>query len=98
MKTVYIEISPEPEIYTPGKGTFEDDILSLINAVNGAADEDGWVMISEEAVIEMNQDVIIATYDYVKVIEEGIIRRDGWGDIITVVDVAILVDVMDIVS
>src|SRR5690625_2865334 len=72
MKTVYIEISPEPEIYTPGKGTFEDDILSLINAVNGSADEDGWVMISEEAVIEMNPDVIIATYDYVEDIAEGI--------------------------
>jgi len=98
MKTVYIEISPEPEIYTPGKGTFEDDILSLINAVNGAADEDGWVMISEEAVIEMNPDVIIATYDYVEDIEEGIMSRDGWGDITAVQDEAVVVVDTDLVS
>src|SRR5690625_2171857 len=55
-------------------------------------------MISEEAVIEMNPDVIIATYDYVEDIEEGIMSRDGWGDITAVQDEAVVVVDTDLVS
>lgn len=81
MKTVFIEISPEPEIYTPGMNTFEDEILSLIRAENGAGDEEGWVMLNEEAVVEMNPDTIIVTYDYVEDPVGEVMNRDAWQDI-----------------
>src|SRR5699024_3739223 len=38
MKKVFIEISPEPEIFTPGNNTFENEILTKINARNIAED------------------------------------------------------------
>ncbi|HLR09049.1 MAG TPA: ABC transporter substrate-binding protein [Bacillota bacterium] len=81
VKTVYVEISPEPEIFTPGKNTFEDEILSIINAENAAGDEDGWVELSEEAVVEMNPDVIVLTYDDVDDPVEAVLERDAWQDI-----------------
>src|SRR5699024_10958193 len=31
MKKVFVEISPEPEIFTPGNNTFENEILTKIN-------------------------------------------------------------------
>lgn len=81
VKTAYIEISPEPEIFTPGEGTFQDDILSLIHAENGAGDEEDWVEIDEEAVIEMDPDVIVLTYDHTDDPVEDVLERDGWEDI-----------------
>src|SRR5699024_8465872 len=81
VKTVYVEISPDPELFTPGKNTSEDEILSIINAENAAGDEDGWVERSEEEVVEMNQDVIVLTYDDVDDPVEGVLERDAWQDI-----------------
>lgn len=96
-KTVFIEISPAPEIYTPGVGTFENAILSLINAENGVK-EDGWIMISEEAIIEMNPDFIVATYDFIENVEEQIMSRDGWQDITAVKEESVIVFDPDLLS
>lgn len=82
-KKVFIEISPAPEIYAPGKGTFEEAILEIIQADN-IVTEDGWILINEEAVIEGNPDVILATYDFVENAEDEIKGRDGWSDITAV--------------
>lgn len=98
VKKVYIEIAPAPEIFTPGTGTFEDDIVSLINADNGAKDEEGWVELSEEAIIEMDPDVIILTYDYVEDAEEEVMNRDGWENISAVENEQIIVFDPDLVS
>jgi len=94
---VYIEISPEPEIYAPGNHTFEQEILTLINAENGVT-EDGWVMINEEAVIEMDPDVIIVTYDYVEDPVGEVINRDAWQDITAVKDERVIQVDTDLVS
>lgn len=98
MKRVYVEISPAPEIFTPGKGTFQDDILSLIRAINVAADEEGWAELSEEAVIEMDPEVIILTYDFVEDAEDQLKNRDGWQDISAVINDDIIMVDEDIVS
>src|SRR5699024_9898279 len=58
-KSDYVEISPSQETFTAGKGTFIDTILERINAENSAGDLEGWPEVNEEAVIEMNPDVIL---------------------------------------
>src|SRR5690625_569687 len=98
MKNVYIEISPAPEIFTPGKNTFEDDILDILHAENVAKDEDGWVELSEEAVVEMNPDVIVLTYDYIEYPVEEVMERKAWEVIDAVKDEQILLVDTDLVS
>lgn len=97
MATVYIEISPEPEIYAPGNHTFEQEILSLINAEN-VVEEDGWVMINEEEVVDMNPDVIIVTYDYTDDPVGEVLARDAWQDITAVKDERVIQVDTDVVS
>ena len=58
-KTVFVETSPAPEIYTPGKNTFMDQMLEMIGAENIAADQEGWFMMDPEEIVNRNPDVII---------------------------------------
>jgi iron complex transport system substrate-binding protein len=78
-KKVLVEVSPAPEIYTSGKNTFMDQMLSLINAENIANDQEGWIKIDQEAMIKRNPDVILTTYGfYVKNPVEQVLTRKGW--------------------
>ncbi|MBY0095825.1 ABC transporter substrate-binding protein [Mesobacillus maritimus] len=83
-KTVFVEVSPAPEIYSVGVNTFMNEMLQMINAKNVTTDE-GWVKIDPEAVIERNPDVIITTHGYYTgdPISE-VVNRDGWQDITAV--------------
>ncbi|AIE58724.1 ABC transporter substrate-binding protein [Bacillus methanolicus] len=81
-KTVYVEVSPAPEIYTPGKNTFMNEMLSIINAKNVFGDLEGWAKIDQEAVIKKNPDVIVTTYGfYVKDPVGNVTSRKGWENI-----------------
>lgn len=81
-KKVFVEVAPSPEIYTPGSNTFMAEMLDLINAVNAAEDQDGWVQMNEEAIIALNPDVIITTYGYyTENPKELVMSREGWGDV-----------------
>lgn len=80
-KTVYVEVSPAPDIYAAGKKTFMDEILSTINA-NNAVEEEGWPKIDQETIIKRNPDVIITTYGYYTEDPVGqVVSRDGWQDV-----------------
>ncbi|MCF6411685.1 ABC transporter substrate-binding protein [Pseudalkalibacillus salsuginis] len=86
-KSVFIEVSPAPEIYTPGKNTFMDEMLSIINAENASGDLEGWAKIDQEAVVEKNPDVIITTYGYyTENAVEQVLSRDGWKDVTAIKD------------
>ncbi len=86
-KSVYVEVSPSPDIYSTGKNTFIDQMLSLVNAENVMSDQDGWVQVNQEAVISENPDVIITTYGYYsEKPKEQIMERDGWEDVNAVKD------------
>ncbi|PID23421.1 ABC transporter substrate-binding protein [Sporosarcina sp. P7] len=76
-KRVFIENSDAPEIYTPGKGTFPQQFLDMINAEN-IVTEEGWIMISPETIVDENPDVILAMYSYVPNVVENIKTRDGF--------------------
>ncbi len=84
-KSVYVEISPAPETYTAGKNTFINTILEKINAENSAGDLEGWPQVNEEAVLEMNPDIIITTYgNYVDDPIKEITDRESWSDLTAV--------------
>ncbi len=81
-KKVWIEVSSSPDLYTAGSGTFMGDMLEIIHAENIAADQNGWVTMSEEQVIERNPDVIITTYGYyIENPEEQIYGRKAWSEV-----------------
>lgn len=81
-KKVFMEISPEPEIYTAGNNTFMDTLITIIHAENASKEIDGWQKVNDEAVIKMNPDVIITTYsNYVDNPVEQVLKREGWTDI-----------------
>ncbi|QKY68690.1 ABC transporter substrate-binding protein [Lentibacillus sp. CBA3610] len=84
-QSVFFEVAPAPEIYTAGKNTFFQDLLGIVNADNAAQEQDGWVQIDPEAIVELNPDVIITTYGhYVDNPVEQVTNRDGWGDMTAV--------------
>jgi iron complex transport system substrate-binding protein len=56
---VYFEISPFPYMVTFGQGTYLDEMLGVIGAVNIFAGEKSWFSPSPEAVIERNPGVIL---------------------------------------
>jgi iron complex transport system substrate-binding protein len=81
-KKVFVEVSPEPEIYTAGKNTFIDEILSMIHAENTAKDLNSWAKVNDEAVVKMNPDTILTTFGfYVKNPVETVLSTKGWQDI-----------------
>lgn len=80
-KTVFVEVSPAPEIYAVGANTFMNEMLTMLHADN-IITEEGWPKIDPEAIIERNPDVIITTHGYYT--EDPIadvLGRDGWQDI-----------------
>ncbi len=83
-RTVFVEVSPAPDLYTPGKDTFMNELLETINAEN-IITESGWLPIDEEAVIERNPDVIISTHGYyTENAVQSIMGRPGWSSITAV--------------
>lgn len=81
-KQVFVEVQPAPEIYTAGKNTFMDEMLSVIHAENIASDQQGWIKMDQEVVIKHNPDVIVTTYGYyVKKPVEQVLSRKGWENV-----------------
>ena len=81
-KNVFIEVSPLPEIYTPGKNTFMDEMLHIIHADNVAGELEGWVKMNEESIVAANPDVIITTHGYrTKDANAEVLKRSGWEEI-----------------
>lgn len=58
---VFIEIASEPEIYTVGKQTFMNDMLTKLKAKNVFDDHKGWPTVSKEDIIKKNPDVMLTT-------------------------------------
>src|SRR5690606_15824502 len=81
-KRVWVELSPAPDIFTTGKGTFMHEMLETIQAINVAGDLEGWVKLTEEEIVQLDPDVIITTYGYyVDTPSEDILKRAGWEEV-----------------
>ena len=83
-KRVYFEISPAPDLYTFGKGSFLQEMLEIVGADNVFADKGKGIAISSEAVLEANPEVILTNVNYIDNPVEEIKSRDGWGSITAV--------------
>ncbi|MFJ7978411.1 helical backbone metal receptor [Peribacillus sp. NPDC096379] len=83
-KSVYLEISPAPEIYTPGKKTFQQEILAKAGVTNIFEDQEGWIKVSEEEVIKRNPAVITTTAGFIEKPEQEIKSRTGWDQLTAV--------------
>ncbi|MCA1053931.1 ABC transporter substrate-binding protein [Rossellomorea aquimaris] len=84
-KNVYVEVSPAPELYSPGQNTFINEMLELINAENAMGDQEGWIAVNQEEIIAKNPDVILTTYGYYDdKAKDSVASRDGWQDITAV--------------
>jgi iron complex transport system substrate-binding protein len=81
-KKVWVEVSPAPDIFTTGKGTFMHEMLETINAINAAGDQEGWVKLTEEQIVQLMPEVIVTTYGYyVDKPIEGVLGRQGWSEV-----------------
>ncbi|KMJ57589.1 iron ABC transporter substrate-binding protein [Bacillus sp. LL01] len=86
-KKVWVEVSPAPDIFTTGQGTFMNEMLESIQAENAAGDQEGWVKLTEEEIVQLNPDVIITTYGYyVDNPKEGVMARSGWAEVPAIKD------------
>jgi len=88
-KNIYLEISPKPDIYTAGSGTFQQEILDAANVKNVFADLKSWAKVSEEDIIAKNPDVILTTVNYGENPTAEILSRDGWNSITAIQNKAV---------
>ena len=79
-----------PDIYTCGKGTYMDEIFTLVGTQNIAGDIDyEWPAMSEEEIIAANPDVIIVGDTYTPDAVNAVLTMDGWGDMKAIKDKAV---------
>lgn len=90
-KKVLVEVSPEPEIYSPAGNTMMNEMLSMVNAENLVADLDGWIKIDPEEIVKRNPDVIITTYGgYTPDSTNLVLNRNGFTDVAAVKNKAVI--------
>lgn len=82
-KTVFVETSGVPDIYSPGSHTFIDEMLTLVQAEN-IVQEESFVLYSPEKIVEQNPEVIIVMYDYIPEAVEEIKKRPGFDQVTAV--------------
>jgi len=84
-RSVYFEISAAPYMYSFGSGTFLNEMIDIIGATNVFADRQSWMSVADEAILDLNPDVILTSVNYgVGDPTDEIKSRPGW-DAITAV-------------
>lgn len=61
--TVFIQISPYPEVFTAGSHTFMNDVIESVGAENAFSDIEGFSEISAEELMERNPDYVASVID-----------------------------------
>ncbi|MDR2923953.1 MAG: helical backbone metal receptor [Treponema sp.] len=85
-ETVYFEIAAAPDMMTFGKGSYINDMISVIGAVN-IFENDNWIVSpSAESVIERNPDVILTNVNYIPDPIGEIKSRPGFNHINAVIN------------
>jgi iron complex transport system substrate-binding protein len=83
-RTVYFEMEPPPMMFSFGGGTFINEMLEIIGAVNIFADYTAFVPVSDEQVIVANPDVILSNFPWHDDPIGEIMSRTGWDGIAAV--------------
>jgi len=90
-KKVLVEVSPEPEIYSPAGNTITNEMLTMINAENLVADLEGWIKLDPEEIVKRNPDVIITTYGaYTPDSTNLVLNRNGFAAVTAVKNKAVV--------
>ena len=76
-----IPTAEAPTIYSFGKNTYLDEMLTAIGAKNACGSQESWVAISVEDAIAMNPDVILTNVDYVEDPVKDIKALKGWENV-----------------
>ena len=63
-RTVYFEIDPAPWMISFGRGTFLNEMIELVGAINVFGDQEGWFSVSAEDLLTLNPDVILTSSDF----------------------------------
>ncbi|MDR2356572.1 MAG: ABC transporter substrate-binding protein [Oscillospiraceae bacterium] len=85
-KTVYFELSAAPYMYSFGAGVFLNEMIELAGAVNIFANQESWLSVAEEAVLEANPDVVLTSVNYIEDPVGEIKSRPGWQAVTAVAD------------
>lgn len=73
--------------WTSGKGSFVDQLITMAGGVNVASSAgEGWMQLSQEALIQANPDVILLGDAAYGITPESVAQRAGWGQISAVVN------------
>ncbi|WP_028777860.1 ABC transporter substrate-binding protein [Shimazuella kribbensis] len=76
-KLVKVWIESDPSLYTAGKGTLLNELITIAGGDNVAKNIAGWPQISSEQVVKWNPDVIVSMYGDTSVIK----NRAGWSTV-----------------
>lgn len=77
---VWIEV--DPNLYTPGEGTFLNELVIKAGGNNIATGVKGWGQYNSEQVVAKDPQVIFSTYGYYqKDAVANIIARKGWQNV-----------------
>lgn len=88
-KKVMFEIAALPYLYSFGKGTFLDEMITIIGAENVFGDQESWIGITEEDAVKANPDVILTSVNYIEDAVGEIMSRPGWENVTAVKDKAV---------
>lgn len=83
-KTVYFEVQAAPYMYSFGQGVYLNEMIEFIGAKNILGDLDGWLSITDEAILAANPDVILTCINYIDDPVAEIMSRPGWSEITAV--------------
>jgi iron complex transport system substrate-binding protein len=84
--TVYFEISPAPEIFTFGKDSYLNDMISVIGARN-IFEHDEWILSpGAESIIQRNPDVIMTNVNFIADPRAELKNRPGFDHISAVIN------------
>ena len=93
-KTVLFELftpsADYPTIYTAGPGTYINEMLELVGAVNIAGNEDTqWPALTEEAAVAADPQVILSADMYTPDVINTILKMKGWENVTAIKDGAV---------
>lgn len=77
-KTAYFEIAAAPDMYSFGSGTFLNEMMEILGLENILADNESWMSVSEEIILDKNPEFIFTNVTYIEDSVGEITSRDGW--------------------
>lgn len=77
---VWVEVAPD--LFTAGKDTFMNELITKVGGINIVDDASGWPQYSAEKVLAKNPQVVLTTYGYyVKDPVGSVLGRTGWQNV-----------------